>query len=161
MGASERADPWVAPRPWTGAPLASYGRRARAALIDALATVAPLAAGALLLALGADAAAAVLGLAGLAGALLYAPLTLRRPGARNGQTLGKQVQGIRVVRDDGRPIALAAGLLREAVVKSLLFLYVGAFFLLIPWLIDLLWPLRDEQRRALHDTIVSTHVVEA
>jgi uncharacterized RDD family membrane protein YckC len=160
VGASERADPWVAPRPWTGAPPASYGRRARAGLIDALVTVVPLAAAALLLALEAEPAAALLGLAGLAGALLYAPLTLRRPAARNGQTLGKQAQGIRVVRDDGRPITLAAALLREVVVKSLLFLYAGAFFLLIPWLIDVLWPLWDEQRRALHDTMVSTHVVE-
>jgi uncharacterized RDD family membrane protein YckC len=161
VAAIERADPWASPRPWTGSEPAAYGKRARAALIDALVTIAPLLAAALLLAVGADTAAAGLGIAGLAGALLYAPLTLRRTGARNGQTLGKQAQGIRVVRDDGEPVGLGDALVREALVKSLLFLYVGAFFLLIPWLFDLLWPLWDEQRRALHDTIVSTHVVVA
>src|SRR3954469_24247578 len=30
--------------------------------------------------------------------------TMTRPGEANGQTLGKQAAGIRVVRDDGRPL---------------------------------------------------------
>ena len=35
--------------------------------------------------------------------LLYAPMLMMRDGARNGQTLGKQFVGIRVVRDNGQP----------------------------------------------------------
>ena len=31
----------------------------------------------------------------------------------------------------------------------------------IPWFLDFFWPLWDDENRALHDMIVSTHVVQA
>jgi uncharacterized RDD family membrane protein YckC len=92
--------------------------------------------------------------------LLYAPLLMARSGARNGQTLGKQMLGIRVVRNTGQPMDFAWSALREVVVKGLLFGFVGGFFFSIPTLIDYLWPLWDDQNRALHDMVVTTHVVK-
>jgi uncharacterized RDD family membrane protein YckC len=52
-------------------------------------------------------------------------------------------------------------LLREFVVRVLLFGVLGSFFFSIPWLLDYLWPIWDESNRALHDMVVSTHVVRA
>ena len=54
-------------------------------------------------------------------ALLYAPLTMRRPGARNGQTWGKQLFGIRVVRMSREPSTFASAAAREVGAKLLLF----------------------------------------
>lgn len=49
---------------------------------------------------------------------VYAPLLMRRPGRRNGQSWGKQLVGIRVIRDDGKPIGFLYALLREGVAKG-------------------------------------------
>ena len=112
------------------------------------------------------------GLAYFVVAFLYAAFFMRRSGARNGQTLGKQWMGIRVVRDDGSAFGWGWALLREVVVKQLA---LGAassiasfltFFLLgiggiVPYVLDYLWPLWDDENRAVHDMIVSTHVVKA
>ena len=46
-------------------------------------------------------------------------------------------------------------------IKYLLFGVVGGFFLAIPTLLDYLWPLWDEQNRALHDMLASSRVVQA
>jgi uncharacterized RDD family membrane protein YckC len=91
--------------------------------------------------------------------LFYAPLLMGRQGAHNGQTWGKQIVGIRVVRDSGQQVDIGFAFLREFVVKGLLFGFVGSFFFSIPTLIDYLWPLWDDQNRCLHDMVVSTHVV--
>jgi uncharacterized RDD family membrane protein YckC len=92
-------------------------------------------------------------------ALFYAPVLMARQGEHNGQTWGKQILGITVVRDNGQQIELGFGFLREFVVKNLLFGFVGGFFAGIPTLVDWLWPLWDDQNRCLHDMVVSTHVV--
>jgi uncharacterized RDD family membrane protein YckC len=81
--------------------------------------------------------------------------TMTRSGDRNGQTLGKQQVGIRVVRDDGRPVNVGTVLRREVIIKGLL----GAVSLGIFGLLDDLWPLGDATNRALHDKMVRTHVV--
>jgi uncharacterized RDD family membrane protein YckC len=96
----------------------------------------------------------------LVAVLFYAPLLMGRQGAHNGQTWGKQIVGIRVVRDSGQPVDIGFAFLREFVVKGLLFWFVGSFFFFIPTLLDYLWPLWDDQNRALHDMVVSTHVVK-
>lgn len=86
---------------------------------------------------------------------LYAPLLMARRGERNGQTFGKQVVGIRVVRTDSRPVTFWLGVLRTVVAQQLLIaitFYVYAF-------VDYLWPLRDPQNQALHDKIAKTWVV--
>ena len=90
----------------------------------------------------------------------YAPVLMAREGAHNGQTWGKQMLGIRVVRDNGQPVSFGWAALREIVVKGLLFGFVVIdHSRSIPWLLDYLWPLWDDENRALHDMVVSTHVV--
>ncbi len=88
-------------------------------------------------------------------ASLYAPLLMARRGARNGQTLGKQLVGIRVVRTDGAPVGFWLGVLRTVVAQQLL---IGLTFYLYA-VVDYLWPLRDPQNQALHDKIARTWVV--
>jgi uncharacterized RDD family membrane protein YckC len=92
-------------------------------------------------------------------ALFYAPVLMARGGERNGQTWGKQIVGITVVRNEGQTVSMGFAFLREFVVKNLLFGWVGSFLLYIPTLLDYLWPLWDDENRCLHDMIVSTHVV--
>ena len=86
---------------------------------------------------------------------------MARKGERNGMTLGKQVLKIRVYREDGQPVGFGLGVLRDFVVRFLLFGLVGFFFLGLPGLLDLLWPLWDERNQTLHDKIVSTYVIRA
>lgn len=90
-------------------------------------------------------------------AFLYAPALMART---NGQTLGRQVTNIRVVRTDGQPITFGFAMLREVAVKALLFGIAGSFTAGIANLLDILWPLWDEENRALHDFIVNTRTVK-
>ena len=78
----------------------------------------------------------------------------------NGKTLGRMVTNIRVVRTSGEQITFGFAMLREVVVKSLLFGIVGSFTFGLATILDVLWPLWDEENRALHDFIVSTRVVK-
>jgi uncharacterized RDD family membrane protein YckC len=89
-------------------------------------------------------------------ALLYAPLMMART---NGRTLGRMALNIRVVRASGEPITFGYAVLREVVVKWLLFGILGAVTGGIAQLLDYLWPLWDEQNRCLHDFIVDSRVV--
>jgi len=93
-------------------------------------------------------------------AFLYSPLLMMRAGEHNGQTLGKQALGIRVVRDTGEAMGFGWAALREIVVKGFLVAFAGAIIPFLPWLLDNLWPLWDSENRAVHDMIVSTHVVQ-
>ena len=152
---------------WVGRPLASWGSRVGAQLLDALILVIP---SAILIALvlgvflaGSDVggviAAIIAFLLYIVVALFYAPVLMAREGPRNGQTWGKQILGITVIRDNGEQIELGFGFLREFVVKNLLFGVIGGFFAGIPTLVDYLWPLWDDENRCLHDMVVSTHVI--
>jgi uncharacterized RDD family membrane protein YckC len=89
-------------------------------------------------------------------ALLYAPLLMSRT---NGKTLGRMAMGIRVVRANGRPITFGFAMLREVVVKALLFGFLGSITFGLATLADVLWPLWDDENRALHDFVVDTRVV--
>jgi len=91
-------------------------------------------------------------------ALLYAPAMMART---NGQTLGRMATNIRVVRTDGQPITFGFAMLREVVVKTILFGVAGAVTGGIANLLDYLWPLWDEENRALHDFLVNTRTVKA
>lgn len=160
---------------WVGRPLAGWGSRVGAWFIDILIIGIP--ATAIFLALVAGA----IGLTGddsdggfwvLAGsallstlifaviAIIYAPTTMARQGAHNGQTFGKQLVGIRVVRDSGEPMTFWPAALREVAVKGLAVGIASSIIPLIPWFLDNFWPLWDDQNRALHDMAVSTHVVQ-
>ena len=64
------------------------------------------------------------------------------------------------MRTSGEPITFGFALLREVLIKSVLFGIVGSFTAGLASLLDVLWPLWDEENRALHDFIVSTRVVK-
>jgi uncharacterized RDD family membrane protein YckC len=91
-------------------------------------------------------------------AFLYAPAMMART---NGQTLGRMVVGIRVVRAKGQPMTFGFAMLREVAVKALLFGIASSLTFGLASLLDVLWPLWDEENRALHDFIVDTRVIRA
>ena len=167
---------WNQPMPQSGPGMwrfASWGSRALATIIDWLVILVPaIAIYAVLIAVGfssdSDGGIAAVVIGALVGVLaltitvlLYAPLLMKRPGERNGQTLGKQMLNIRVVRADGRPMDFGTGALREVVLKYLAVGLASTFIPFLPWLLDILWPLWDDQSRALHDLAASTRVVRA
>jgi uncharacterized RDD family membrane protein YckC len=97
--------------------------------------------------------------------MLYTVVLLCRGGEHNGQTLGKQSLGLRVIRDDGKPVDLKTALVREGLVKTLpgvvgsvsaLVGVASTFFSLL----DDLWPLRGKENQAIHDLVAETHVVQ-
>jgi uncharacterized RDD family membrane protein YckC len=88
--------------------------------------------------------------------LLYAPLMMART---DGKTLGRMALGIRVVRANGRPVTFGYAMLREVVVKALLFGFLSSLTAGLASLLDVLWPLWDDENRALHDFIVDSRVV--
>jgi uncharacterized RDD family membrane protein YckC len=89
-------------------------------------------------------------------ALLYAPAMMART---NGKTLGRMATGIRVVRADGQPMTFSFAMLREVAVKALGFGIAGSITGGIANLVDYLWPLWDEENRALHDFVVNTRTI--
>jgi uncharacterized RDD family membrane protein YckC len=158
------------------APYAGWWSRVGASLFDLLVISVPAALLAILLFGGVGAAFStddgfgvatlILGLityVGLlfAAVLLYGPLLMRRPGERNGQTWGKQLVGIRVVRTNGVPMDFTWSAIREALVKGLALGVASSIIPLIPYLLDVLWPLWDDENRAIHDFIVDTRVIQA
>ena len=168
--------PIARPQGWgPGQPLASWGSRVGAAAIDWLVLLIPavilfivVVAGAIGISGDGDASAGAVIAASVLFAilislvwLLYAPVLMMREGAHNGQTWGKQLVGIRVVRDNGQRMSFGWAALREVVVKGLAVGIASSIIPLIPWLLDVLWPLWDDQNRALHDMAVQTHVVRA
>jgi uncharacterized RDD family membrane protein YckC len=174
-GWEQPAVPGQPPQPQQGQ-LAGWGARFGAALIDGLVLLVPasilfvvIVAGAVGLS-GTDedvatgaAIVAVLGwfLLVVVIYLAYAPVLMMRKGEHNGQTWGKQVTGIRVTRDNGQPFDFGSAALREIVLKGIALGIAGSIIPVIPYLVNYLWPLWDDQNRALHDMAVSTHVVRA
>jgi uncharacterized RDD family membrane protein YckC len=153
---------------WHGRQLASWGSRLAAYLIDALILFVPVLGLTLIVvavAAGSDTGAIVTGIVGFLAYLvlgfLYWPLLMAREGPHNGQTWGKQAVGIRVIRDVGEPMNFGAAALREIVVKGFGVGIASSIIPFIPWFLDFFWPLWDDENRALHDMIVSTHVVHA
>jgi uncharacterized RDD family membrane protein YckC len=143
--------------------LAGWWSRAGAYLIDGLILFLPLVAAGLTV--DTDAGWAALIAAGIVwvlcvgvAALFYAPVMMART---NGKTLGRMALNIRVVRASGEPITFGYAVLREVVVKWLLFGILGALTGGIAQILDYLWPLWDEQNRCLHDMIVDSRVVRA
>jgi uncharacterized RDD family membrane protein YckC len=90
-------------------------------------------------------------------ALLYAPALMART---NGKTFGRMATGIRVVRANGKPMTFGFAMLREVAVKALLFGIAASLTAGLSTLADVLWPLWDEENRALHDFIVDTRVIK-
>ncbi len=80
---------------------------------------------------------------------------------RRGQTPGKQLLGIRVIRTDGTPSTWGWTFIREFLVKVMLFeVVIDSFTIGVGSIIDGLWAFWDKDRQALHDKIVNTVVVD-
>jgi uncharacterized RDD family membrane protein YckC len=138
------------------AALGSRAARFGGSLVDSAVTVGPTVA--VTAAIGdTDAGAALVVLLYFVSYVLYAPLLMMRRGANNGQTLGKQVAGLRVVHESGEPMTLGRGLLRETVGKSLLTAVTCGIYALP----DSLWCLWDPKKQCLHDKVGSTFVLDA
>ena len=150
--------------------LAGWGRRAGAQIIDGIIiTIGALILFAVLAALGltvdTDGGAAAFVVAAIVSvlvfsvvALLYAPLLMART---DGQTLGRMAMNIRVIRAGGERMTFGFALLREVLVKSLLVGVLASATFGLAWLLDILWPLWDEENRALHDFVVNTRVIRS
>lgn len=156
---------------WHGQ-LASWGARAVAQIVDVFVVLVPAGALVTLLVAGivssddAGVVAYFLGifvilLVAAAAGLLYGALLMMREGPHNGQTWGKQLMGIRVVRNNGLPMTFGPAAFREAVLKILAVGLASSIVPLVPWFLDYFWPLWDDQNRALHDFGAETHVVRA
>ena len=134
--------------------LGSRAARAAALLLDGLIVGVPIVA--------LSAAAGSSGTAGIAvlwllASVLYAPMLLARHGEHNGQTLGKQALGLRVVTTAGVPVTFGVGVKRQLLGQTLIGLFTFGFY----YLIDYAWPLWDERKQALHDKIATTYVFSA
>jgi uncharacterized RDD family membrane protein YckC len=162
-----------------GVEFASWGTRVGATLLDGLvvtlAVLVLVAPGVLVLTITDITALGVVlavlgGIAAFLVVLLYAPYFMQRDGEHNGQTLGKQWLGVRVIFVDGKRFGWGQGLLRELVIKQFLVGIASSlasaitFFLLgiggfVPYALNYLWPLWDAENRAVHDMIINTRVV--
>jgi uncharacterized RDD family membrane protein YckC len=69
---------------------------------------------------------------------------------QDGQTIGKMVMGLRVIKTDGTPIADA-----EAVIRYVGYL-INTPLLLLGWLLAFI----DDGRQGLHDKLANTYVVK-
>jgi len=93
--------------------------------------------------------------------LFYAPLLMKRKGRRNGQSWGKQICGIRVIRADGEQMRFSDAALRQIIYKSFGLLVASTFIPIFPWILAYLWPTWDEEHRTLYDLAADTRVVAA
>jgi uncharacterized RDD family membrane protein YckC len=167
-GAGGAAPSAFAPAPGTYR-LASWGSRVGAALIDGLIITVPGIIVLVVLGIGAAGSDSDGGTTAFVGgflltllvflivALLYAPIMMSRT---NGQTVGRMATGIRVIRASGGTMTFGFAALREIVVKGLLIGTVSSFTLGLSTILDSLWPLWDDENRALHDMVVNTRVVK-
>jgi len=74
---------------------------------------------------------------------------------QNGASIGKRIAGIKCLGPDGQPLGFGKALLREFVKTAM------DSFCWIMLFIDNLWPLWDQEKQALHDKTVGTHVFKA
>ena len=162
---------WQQPIPqhqaWVGQPLASWGSRAAALLIDWLILLVPVIVLTIIVvavATGSDTGAIVTGILGglayLVVLFVYAPTLMARDGRNNGQTWGKQIdRHSRRPRQRTEQWASAWPPCVRSSSRGFCSRSSSSIIPLIPWLLDYLWPLWDDENRALHDMVVSTHVV--
>jgi uncharacterized RDD family membrane protein YckC len=78
----------------------------------------------------------------------------------DGRTVGKRVAGIRVVRESGEPFDAGTAFLREFAVKGIAVSIANSATAGGAGLLNALWPLWDDQNRAIHDMLVATRVVK-
>jgi uncharacterized RDD family membrane protein YckC len=162
------------PAAWTAPPVeqqavgqaAEWIERVGAAVIDffvrAGIVLAAIAIGAIAYAGGDTAGDAGIGFGFILGYLAtyaYAPWMIA---ARNGQTVGHKAVNTRIVRTDGAPLSGGTAVLREVVVKGLLFdLILTSLTFGIAALLNYLWPLWDDRDETLHDKMCNTRVLKS
>jgi uncharacterized RDD family membrane protein YckC len=149
----------------TGRPLASWGSRVGAWIIDALIVLVPL--NIVLVAVdqrafrfdriqrttGNDKFEFHFGTGGFVISLLVGILYYGLQHGMSGQTVGKRVASIRVVdANTGGVIGVGRGVWRY------LFGYLLTLLCAVPGVLDVLWPLWDKRRQALHDKVVNSVV---
>lgn len=77
----------------------------------------------------------------------------------NGQTPGKQLVGIRVMKETGEPSGWGLTFVRQFVVQGLVIGILSALTSGIVFAVNYLLPLFDKNKQALHDKMVATVVV--
>jgi uncharacterized RDD family membrane protein YckC len=165
------APPSMPPAPHLGPPLVSYGRRLGGWLIDWL--IVGVVSSVIIGVSGAydhsnttttyanGSTSHVAGFhVGVPGILIHAVIVLAYGmvfcGSKRGQTVGMMAVGVRAVDiGSGDSIGFGRALWRA------FFEYLMAVLLLIPWVIDMLFPLWDPMRQCLHDKVSRTLVIEA
>ena len=68
---------------------------------------------------------------------------------------------IRVVRTDRQPVRVGTVAIRQWLMQYFVFGFLAIVTLFIATLLNYLWPLWDNENRALHDMVASTRVVNA
>ena len=81
--------------------------------------------------------------------------------ASRGQTPGKQLLGMYIMREDGSRAGGGYTWLREWVVKGLLFGLISAITLYIAWVVSAAWCLWDSERQCLWDKVTTTYVAHS
>ncbi len=84
-------------------------------------------------------------------ALLASPIYFITLFATIGQTIGKAVMGVRVVRLDGRPMTFKTGTVR----------WLGYFVSVITLGLGFFWVIVDSRRQGFHDRLANTSVIYA
>jgi uncharacterized RDD family membrane protein YckC len=68
----------------------------------------------------------------------------------NGQTIGKKIMKIKVVREDGKPLDYPTAIIR----------YIGYIISTIPLFLGYLWVIWDDKKQGFHDKLARTLVVK-
>ena len=153
--AHDRQDYCTACLPLIQPALAERGTRLVAVIVDQAALMAPIFVCLLIgLAMSDDVMSivvlfglAMLAVLGVVGYQLYLLVTV-------GQSLGKRLMGIKVVRTDGTPVDLARLIFLRNVVPAIINMFTWNLFGLIDALV-----IFSEPRRCLHDHIADTQVI--
>jgi uncharacterized RDD family membrane protein YckC len=70
---------------------------------------------------------------------------------QNGQTLGKRLMGIRVVKTSGAPLTAADVIIR----------YIGYYINTLVFMLGWIWAIFDSNKQGWHDKLAGTYVVTA
>jgi len=74
---------------------------------------------------------------------------------KSGYTIGKGIMGIKLVKaETGQPIGAGMAFLRYVVTQA-----ISSFTCGVGGLVDVLWPLWDDKKQAIHDKVGATNVV--
>lgn len=89
---------------------------------------------------------------------VYYLMTMSRDGQKNGQSLGKEIFSIKVIREDGQEITKKYALKRQLTILG--FVFLGIVTLGAALIADYLWPLKDKKNQALHDKVARSLVIK-